>query len=82
MAKLNEKAAARIRAVMAAEKISVSDYAARTNQSVDVVSSRINGRVELSLGDIETFAKLTGYKPSDFLSEQFILNTNQQEAMA
>ena len=81
MTKLSEQAAARIRAVMAARKISVADYAKQTGQSVDVVSRRINGKVDLSLTDIETFAKLTGYQPSDFLNDQFILGT-QQEAVA
>lgn len=81
MTKLSEQAAARIRAVMAARKISVADYAKQTNQSADVVSRRINGKVDLSLTDIETFAKLTGYQPGDFLNDQFVLGV-QQEAMA
>ena len=72
MTKLSEQAAARIRAVMAARKISVADYAKQTNQSADVVSRRINGKVDLSLTDIEAFANLTGYQPSDFLNNQFI----------
>lgn len=33
---------------MAARKISVADYAKQTNQSADVVSRRINGKVDLS----------------------------------
>lgn len=81
MTKLSEQAAARIRAVMAAQKISVADYAKQTNQSADVVSRRINGKVDLSLTDIEAFAKLTGYQPGDFLNDQFVLGV-QQEAMA
>ena len=81
MTKLSEQAAARVRAVMAARKISVADYAKQTNQSADVVSRRINGKVDLSLTDIETFANLTGYQPSDFLNDQFVLGT-QQEAVA
>lgn len=80
MTNLSNQAAARIRAVMAAQKISVADYAKETNQSVDVVSRRINGKVDLSLKDIETFANLTGYQPGDFLNDQFILGT--QEAVA
>ena len=78
MTKLSEQAAARIRAVMAARKISVADYAKQTRQSVDVVSRRINGKVDLSLTDIETFAKLTGYQPGDFLNDQFVLGTQQK----
>lgn len=81
MTKLSEQAAARIRAVMAARKISVADYAKQTGQSVDVVSRRINGKVDLSLTDIETFAKLTGYQPGDLLNDQFVLGV-QQEAVA
>lgn len=81
MTKLSEQAAARIRAVMAAQKISVADYAKQTGQSVDVVSRRINGKVDLSLTDIETFANLTGYQPGDFLNDQFVLGA-QQEAVA
>lgn len=81
MTKLSEQAAARIRAVMAARKISVADYAKQTGQSVDVVSRRINGKVDLSLTDIETFAKLTGYQPGDLLNDQFVLGV-QQEAGA
>ena len=75
MTKLSEQTAARIRAVMAARKISVADYAKQT-----VVSRRINGKVDLSLTDIETFAKLTGYQPGDFLNDQFVLGA--QEAVA
>ena len=81
MTKLSEQAAARIRAVMAAQKISVADYAKQTGQSVDVVSRRINGKVDLSLTDVETFAKLTGYQPGDFLNDRFVLGA-QQEAVA
>lgn len=81
MTKLSEQAAARIRAVMAAQKISVADYAKQTGQSVDVVSRRINGKVDLSLADVETFAKLTGYQPGDFLNDQFVLGA-QQKAVA
>ena len=77
MTKLSEQAAARIRAVMAARKISVADYAKQSNQSADVV---INGKVDLSLTDIEAFANLTGYQPSDFLNNQFILD--DQKAVA
>ena len=33
------------------------------------------------LTDIETFAKLTGYQPGDFLNDQFVLGT-QQKAVA
>ena len=80
MTKLSEQAAARIRAVMAARKISVADYAKQTNQSADVVSRRINGKVDLSLTDIEAFANLTGYQPSDVLNNQFILD--DQKAVA
>lgn len=80
MTKLSEQAAARIRAVMAAQKISVADYAKQTGQSVDVVSRRINGKVDLSLADVETFANLTGYQPGDFLNNQFILD--DQKAVA
>lgn len=80
MTKLSEQAAARIRAVMAAQKISVADYAKQTGQSVDVVSRRINGKVDLSLTDVETFAKLAGYQPGDFLNDQFILD--DQKAVA
>ena len=58
---------------MAAQKISVADYAKQTGQSVDVVSRRINGKIDLSLTDVETFAKLTGYQPGDFLNDQFVL---------
>ncbi len=52
----------------------------QTNQSADVVSRRINGKVDLSLTDIEAFANLTGYQPSDFLNNQFILD--DQKAVA
>ena len=48
---------------------------------MDVVSRRINGKVDLSLTDVETFAKLTGYQPGDFLNDQFVLGA-QQEAVA
>lgn len=75
MTGLNETAASRIRAVMAAQRISVMDYAKQTDQSIDMVSRRVNGSVELSLGDIEKFATYTGYKPTDFLDDHFLLHS-------
>lgn len=68
---LNDTVAARIRAVMGAKKISVADYAKALGQSQDMTSRRINGSVELKLGEIECFAKLAGYSYRDFFNDTF-----------
>lgn len=68
---INDMASARIRAVMAAQNISVAKVAEVWHQSVDMASRRINGTVELKLGEIDAFAANTGYKPIDFLADRF-----------
>lgn len=68
---INDMASARIRAVMAAQNIPVAKVAEVWHQSVDMASRRINGTVELKLGEIDAFAANTGYKPADFLADRF-----------
>lgn len=70
---LNERTASRARAILAAQHLSISDYAERTGQSFDQASRRLNGRVEFSLTDIERFATLTGYKPAELVDDEFVL---------
>jgi transcriptional regulator with XRE-family HTH domain len=71
--KLSETVAARIRAVMAARQLGLSDISEFLNMSSDAVSRRLNGKVEFSLSEIEKFAFATGYSPSDFLASSFSL---------
>lgn len=68
---INDMASARIRAVMAAQNIPVAKVAEVWHQSVDMASRRINGTVELKLGEIDAFAANTGYQPIDFLADRF-----------
>lgn len=53
---INDMASARIRAVMAAQNIPVAKVAEVWHQSVDMASRRINGTVELKLGEIDASA--------------------------
>lgn len=80
MAALNMRTAERVRAVMAAQKLTVADYAKQTDQSADMVSRRVNGKVEFTLSDIEEFADITGYSPLELLGDQFILHPVQEVA--
>ena len=79
---LNDKVASRIRAVMGAERISVADYAKALGQSQDMPSRRVNGIVELKLGEIECFAKLAGYDYHDFFDDVFSLKPRSQKLVA
>lgn len=70
---LNERMAERARAILASQNISINAYAAKTGQSVDKASRRINGTVAFSLVDVEKFAEMTGYKPAELIDDEFIL---------
>lgn len=64
----------RARAVLAAQGISVSEYAARTGQSFDMASRRLNGRAKVSITDLAHFAEVTGYSPTELLDDEFTLH--------
>ncbi|MCT6836115.1 MAG: helix-turn-helix transcriptional regulator [Bifidobacteriales bacterium] len=68
---LSQTVASRLRAVMGAQRIRVAELSRVWGQSVDMTSRRLNGDVEIRLGEIGVFAKLTGYRPEDFLAERF-----------
>ena len=65
---LNNRALTRIRAVVGVKKLSTTAVAAMWNQSIDMATRRLNGKVELKLSEIEAFARNTGFEPIDFLS--------------
>lgn len=71
---LNNRALTRIRAVVGAKKLSTTAVASMWNQSIDMATRRLNGKVELKLSEIEAFARNTGFEPIDFLSEDFDLS--------
>lgn len=64
----------RARAVLAAQSISVTEYAKRTGQTFDMASKRLNGVAKVSITDLDNFAKLTGYKPCELLEDEFVLH--------
>lgn len=68
---LSSKVAARVRAVMGAQKITITTLANVLGQSQDMASRRVNGDVDFKLGEIEAIANLTGYNPADFLANEF-----------
>lgn len=82
MTNLNEKVCERFRAVMATQKLSVAEYAKKSHQSYDMASRRLNGKVDLTLGDLETMCDLTGYQPIEYLNESFVLKSKLTEAQA
>lgn len=77
---LNQIVAARIRAVMASQKLTAATVAESLGYSRYAMSSRLTGKVDFSLSDIDRFSKLTGYSPSDLTSEQFNLVTLSKAA--
>lgn len=70
---INQIVAARVRAVMAAQKLTTAAVAESLGISRYALSSRLSGRVSFSLTDIDRFADLAGYEPSSFTSAQFCL---------
>ena len=47
-----------------------------------MTSRRVNGIVELKLGEIECFAKLAGYDYHDFFDDVFSLKPRSQKLVA
>lgn len=78
MSKLEIRAADRARAILAAQNISVSEYAERTGQSFDMASRRLNRKARITITDIDNLAKLTGYSPTEFIADEFVLKTPQE----
>lgn len=70
---LNQIVAARVRAVMASQKLTVAAVSESLGYSRDAMSKRLSGKVDFSLTDIDRFAKSAGYSPSDLVSEQFAM---------
>lgn len=77
---LSSTVAARIRAVVAAKRLTVSTVSGFLNISVDAVKRRLRGEVEFSLSQIEAFAEYTGYQPEAFLDPQFVLTSQEVAA--
>lgn len=72
----------RARAILAAQGISISDYAAHTNQSPDMASRRLNGKAKFTVTDLDNLAKLTGYTPIELLDESFVLKPTRVDGKA
>lgn len=71
--KIQDTVSARVRAVMAARRLDQTVVSTSLGISHDALSRRLNGSVAFSIAEIEKFAKLTGYKPGDFIAESFAL---------
>ena len=71
--KIQDTAAERVRAVMAARKLGLSAVSTSLGISRDQLSRRLNGSVAFSVAEIEKFARLTGYKPADFIADSFAI---------
>lgn len=70
---LETRLAQRARAILAAQGISVSEYAASTGQSPDMASRRLNGKARFTVTDLDNFAKMTGYTPIELIDDAFVL---------
>lgn len=73
---LSKTVASRLRAVMGAQRIRVAELSRAWGQSADMTSRRLNGDVEIRLGEIGIFAQLTGYRPDEFLADRFEVKLN------
>lgn len=70
---LEERFTQRARAILAAQGITISEYAAKTGQSFDMASKRLNNKAKISITDLSNFAALTGYSPTELLDDEFVL---------
>lgn len=70
---LQQTVAARVRAVMAARKLDLTDVSGPLGISTNALSRRLNGRVSFSIAEIEKLAHILGYSPSDFLAASFTI---------
>ncbi|MDF7641467.1 hypothetical protein PT279_07705 [Bifidobacterium sp. ESL0784] len=73
---LSKTVASRLRALMGAQRIRVAELSRAWGQSADMTSRRLNGDVEIRLGEIGIFAQLTGYRPDEFLADRFEVKLN------
>jgi len=65
---------ARIRAILAAKKLTVTGFAKILGVDRKYVDTRINDRVELPTRDLARFSKALGYKPEELIAEDFRLH--------
>lgn len=73
LTRLQNTVAERVRAVMAARRLGLAAVSASLGISYDALSRRLNGAVAFSVAEIEKFARLTGYKPGDFIADSFTI---------
>lgn len=73
MQELNQLVADRMKASLTSLHMSLKDYSVQAGQSYEASKRRVNGEVPLTLSDLEGFCRVTGYKPSELLEDEFVL---------
>lgn len=66
--------AQRVRAVQAANHLTVEETAKALRLSRNAAGQRLNGRHPFSLKELDLFAQATGYSREDFLADDFMLH--------
>ena len=71
---LTKQISAHIRAILAAEHITMTELARRLGKKNTYVTTRLNNIVDISATDIQLFAEQLGYTPEELISEPFTLH--------
>lgn len=71
---LTDRISSNVRAVLAANHITMTDLAKRIGKRSTYVITRLNGIVEISTNDLQAFATELGYTPEELVSEPFTLH--------
>ena len=70
----NDRTAYRLRAIIGAKKINLSEMGRAVGKSRVYISQRLNCGVAISTGDLELFGNYLGYTPEELVSEHFQLH--------
>ena len=69
-----ERTTARLRAILGAQRITITDFAKQLGVNRTYVSTRLNDNVALSTSDLQLFSTALGYSPEEIISENFRLH--------
>lgn len=70
-----QRTSARLRALLAANHMTHAELARKLGVAPTYITTRLNDRVEIGVGDLERFSKPLGYTAQEILAENFTLRT-------
>lgn len=82
MPELNQLVAENMQLAMKALHITPNDYADQIGVNYLRVTRRLKGEVPITLTDLETFCKTTGYKVTDLMDEDFVMKPTRVDGKA